>query len=349
MESPLTPSRSRLRHLLFSEDRLAKAAVEELHALGRPARYRLDAGLRGGLRSVRDAPPAVTALLEHAEQPQPSPDRELLDRGAGSLPTVNRFWYRIALGLGSLVHSYSTVPIAAALVSNGRLLADSERRIAATWAWYISVMLPGGLLNGADGYVATVRLRLLHARLPQPVTQVGLVRTWLSFTLVLHQALDTLGLGATDDETRDMYRLWWRVGHLLGIESDLYSGIDSHAQACTVLRLVDSVCEGPDAHSRRLTAHEVASVCALIASVTGLPEPVALDLTHTLLRRIHGDVFARGLGIPAGQSDTLVDLVIRHMKRERTWHRQAADEWAQAARRRLDSYRNDTVKWSSHD
>jgi hypothetical protein len=52
---------------LTTGDPLADAVVEEIHAGGRLVRTALDAGIKDGLASLTDPPPAVAALLTQAE------------------------------------------------------------------------------------------------------------------------------------------------------------------------------------------------------------------------------------------------------------------------------------------
>jgi hypothetical protein len=95
-------------------------------------------------------------------------------------------------------------------------------------------MLPNGLVRGAHGYVATIQVRLLHARVRNaalrhgwdtaawgtPINQVDMANTWLDFTLTPYRALTKLGFEFTTAELRDAYHLWQYLGHLLGIEPE---------------------------------------------------------------------------------------------------------------------------------
>jgi len=51
-----------LQWALQTGDPLADAAAEELHSHGRSARVCLDAGIRSGLASLTDPPPAIEAV-----------------------------------------------------------------------------------------------------------------------------------------------------------------------------------------------------------------------------------------------------------------------------------------------
>ena len=56
-----------LARMLRQGDPLADAVVEDLRAHGREARQALDTGLRDGLKTLRDVPPAIEALLRDVE------------------------------------------------------------------------------------------------------------------------------------------------------------------------------------------------------------------------------------------------------------------------------------------
>ena len=66
---------------LVTGDPLADAVVEEIHS-GQPGvNAALNAGVRHGLESLTDAPPAVAALLASTQTRPASVDDELVDHG----------------------------------------------------------------------------------------------------------------------------------------------------------------------------------------------------------------------------------------------------------------------------
>ncbi|MDE3723524.1 hypothetical protein PWG71_19210 [Nocardiopsis sp. N85] len=71
-----------MRWALTTGDVLADAVVDEMHRVGmRQARPVVDQGIREGLDSLADPPPALEALLRQTEGLPDHADDALLDRG----------------------------------------------------------------------------------------------------------------------------------------------------------------------------------------------------------------------------------------------------------------------------
>jgi hypothetical protein len=112
-----------------------------------------------------DVPAPVAALARQVDALPGWVDPGRLDRGSAAHLAVGPLWTQIVLGPGSLVDTYRAPGIAHALVRTGRLVDTARRRIEETGHWLASVVLPGGLAPGAPGRLATVQVRLLHARM----------------------------------------------------------------------------------------------------------------------------------------------------------------------------------------
>jgi hypothetical protein len=293
-------------------DPLADAVVVELDELGRPARAALQKGLTEGRASVPDAPPAVGALLAHAETVPGWVAPELLDEGDLTSLAVPPHWRGLAFAGGSLAHTYRSPSIARLLVGTGRLTATAPRRLAETGLWNASVVLPGGLRHGAPGYVQTVQVRLLHARVRAsatahgwdterwgvPINQADVARTWLDFTVVPFTFLEGIGYRLTGQEQSRLYRYWWYVGHLLGLDEEFFLGTESHEQAGELLDLLDSTSAAPDENSRALVGALFDAATTNLAALPQSPMDAAgwRDLLNALAGRYHGEA-AAGLGI----------------------------------------------------
>jgi hypothetical protein len=281
----------RMLRALQVGDPLADAVIIELDELGNSARAALQRGLAEGRASVPDAPPAVDALLAHAETMPAWVAADLLDEGdrTSRSPSIARL-----------------------LVGTGRLTATAPRRLAETGLWNASVVLPGGLRHGAPGYVQTVQVRLLHARVRAsatahgwdaerwgvPINQADVARTWLDFTVVPFTFLEGIGYRLTDQEQSRLYRYWWYVGHLLGLDEEFFLGIEDHQQAGELLDLLDSTSGAPDENSRALVGALFDAATTNLAAVPQSPLDAAgwRDLLNALAGRYHGEA-AAGLGI----------------------------------------------------
>ncbi|MEW2134845.1 oxygenase MpaB family protein [Streptomyces sp. NPDC005435] len=300
--------------MLQEGDPLADAVIAELDVLGVEGRRALSQGLAGGLASLDSPPPAVAALLRRLEAVPGWVDKEMLTEGDRVSLLVPPRWTTLAFAGGSLSHTYSSPGIARLLVHTGQLEKMAPRRLVETAVWKANVILPGGLVCGAPGYVQTAQVRLLHARVRAsalrhgwdtarwgvPINQTDVARTWLDFTLVPFGFLAAAGFVLDEEEQRSLYRYWHYVGHLLGLDESFFLPVGDHADAAALLKLVDSTVEPPDDNSRALTAALFDATAAALAKAPGstLTETGACDLLDALARSHHGDERADALGIP---------------------------------------------------
>lgn len=296
---------------LRTGDPLADAVVAETRDGGRDVRARLDLGIRHGLASLDDPPPAVAALLSSAESLPDGADPAVLDSGARPIFTSPPPVHTLSLSAGALLRTYVSPSIAVLLGTTGRLVDGAERRLTETGRWLLSATLPGGLRPGGPGYVATLQVRMLHAHMRElartrgydeaehgvAINQIDLARTWLDFTLVSMRAEQTIGFGLTAAEVGEVYAYWQVLAHQLGIDPDLVGGVTGHAAADRLDDLVTAV-TGPLApQSRTLAAAQVEAVAGLLVDSLRLPRPAGRLLLSVLGRRFHGPDTGDALGL----------------------------------------------------
>jgi hypothetical protein len=378
-ERVVDPAAARTRHgdrvdlllrMLRVGDPLADAVIAELDELGRPARAALQRGLTEGRASVPEAPPAVDALLAHVETVPGWVSTDLLEQGDRTSLAVPAHWSRLAFAGGSLTHTYSSPSMARLLVGTGRLTSTTPRRLAETGLWNAAAVLPGGLRNGAPGYVQTVQVRLLHARVRAsatahgwdadrwgvPINQADVARTWLDFTLVPFLLLESIGYQLSDQEQSRLYHYWWYVGHLLGLDEQLFLGIEDHEQAGKLLDLLDSTSAGPDENSRALVeALFDVSVPHLVAAPGSSMNAAGWrDLLHAVVRDHHGEDIAAALGIPETPLTSILPLIAAGEAKARRYQLQApgalqqAEEDGIAARRGLVAALTGNTAYQDH-
>jgi hypothetical protein len=378
-ERVVDPAAARVRHgdrvdlllrMLRVGDPLADAVIVEFDELGRSARAALQRGLTEGRASVPDAPPAVDALLAEAESVPGWVSPELLDEGDRISLAVPPHWSRLANAGGSLTHTYSSPAMARLLVGTGRLTSTAPRRLAETGLWNASVVLPGGLRRGAPGYVQTVQVRLLHARVRAsatahgwdadrwgvPINQADVARTWLDFTVVPFTLLQGIGYRLTEKEQSRLYRYWWYVGHLLGLDEQFFLGVDDHEKAGELLDLLDSTSAAPDDNSRALVGALFDAATTTLAAVPQSPmdEQGWRDLLHALARQYHGEGTAAALGIPASPVTSMLPLFAAGEAKARLYQLQVpgalrqAEEAGIAARRGLVAALTDSTAYQDH-
>ncbi|MBB6171873.1 hypothetical protein HNR23_001933 [Nocardiopsis mwathae] len=320
-------------------DPVADAVIAELDALGREARATLDAGLRDGLDSLDSPPPAIAALLRECETPPFSVDTDMLTRGDTTSLSVDPFWSTIAFALGSLVHTYSAPGIARVLTGTGKLTATAGRRLAETGLWRTNAILPGGLLRGAQGYIDTVHVRLLHARVRAgalrrgwdsdtwgtPINQTDTARTWLDFTVIPYAALRRVGIATTAQEEAELYRYWAHVAHLLGLDPEWYRDVTDHAGADTLLAAIDATNAAPDDNARRLVEALIDVLAeGPLGKALGMEPAQTRILLAALTRLFQGEATADALGIEPVDAAPFLPVIAMGNARARRWQQFSA-------------------------
>lgn len=285
-------------------DRLADELVEELRHGGKPAHHDLHRGLTRGSRALARPTPALAAFLHDLEHPPAHLDPYVVTSGSKAWFTHPGWVHAIALSAGSLVEVYRTPSIAAALTATGSLVETASTRLDATGLWVNSALLPGSLRPGQAGYVATARIRLVHARARLaalgngydpathglPVNQADLLRTWLAFTHTSFRAEAVLGYTWTEAELEGLYRYWQHIAHLLGIEPHLVEHVTGPAAASDVHRQLAAPHRPPPApEADALTRHTVEAVAEALRVQTALPAALGRPLLRALITRFHAD------------------------------------------------------------
>ncbi|MYW73217.1 oxygenase MpaB family protein, partial [Pseudonocardia sp. SID8383] len=265
---------------------------------GRALTAALQRGIRDGLASVTGPSPALAALLTSAESVPAGTDPAMLDTGIRPMFTAPPAVHTLSLSAGALLRTYGSPSIAVLLGTTGRLVESAERRLTETGTWLLAATLPGGMRPGSPGYVGTLQVRMLHARMRvlargrgldeavhgTPVNQVDLVRTWLDFTLVSMRAEATIGFGLTPAETTEVYACWQLLAHQLGIDPELVRDVTSHAEAEELDALVTAVTGPPAPESRALAGALIGAVAALLVQPLRLPVPQGRRLLQALAR-----------------------------------------------------------------
>jgi hypothetical protein len=203
-------------------------------------------------------------------------------------------------------------------------------------------MLPGSLRVGQPGYVATLQVRMLHADMRRlvrsrgfdedahgtPINQVDLARTWMDFTVTSLLAEESMGFALTTRETATLYRYWWLLGHLLGIDARLIEGIASNEQARRVDGLLQAVTGPLIPESATLAAATLDSITGELHDALKLPTSIGSKALSALARRFHGDAVADELQIESSRvADAVLSGAISVIRSRRSKERQDAERW----------------------
>ena len=350
-----------LHWALTTGDPLADRRVSRMIEGERHLQQALDQGLRQGLCSLTDPDPDLAALLGDLEGAAGQIDPDLLEHGSRPFLSMPGAVHIISLSVGSLIRVYESPSIAAVLAGTARLLEGADARLRETAKWLGEAMLPGALRPGAQGYLATVGVRLLHAKVRHyatkgdydaaaygvPINQVDLGRTWMDFTLTSWQAEASLGFDLTKEEIARAYQLWWYIGHLLGIDRRLIEGIETHADARRMDALFQAVTSPVGSQSAALARATIDSIATQLKENISLPTVIGTRLLRNLTGRFHGSAFARDLGVPPESWATApVELAVAIIGRRRARLRRDPDAWDAMITRNLDNLYKSTAELS---
>lgn len=290
---------------LTTGDPLADAVVAEM-AADRAVRVMLAEGITNGLDSLPNPTPGIKALLTQAETVPDYVDDDLLD--LGSLPHFipHPVVHQLSLSAGALVRVYDSASIATVLAQTGRLIDGVAGRLEETGKWVSVALLPGAMRVGAPGYVATMQVRMLHARVRSAlsggshvsVNQVELARTWMDFTVTSYVAEERIGFGKSLAEQQSLYRYWQYIGHVLGVDPRLISGVTSNATAQKANARLQALTGPPSPESSRLAEASLHYVADSLHEFLNVPKFIGVPAMYALTRRFHGNAMCDDLCLP---------------------------------------------------
>ncbi|WP_288048447.1 oxygenase MpaB family protein [Nocardia sp.] len=191
----------------------------------------IDTAIEQGIDAVPDPPPELVAFFDSLAMPYwvDTAQLELASRvtartGAAGFTALTM----------ALLGGYLASRVAKTLVASGELEHMAPRRLAETAAWFAQVTDLGGLQPDAPGYKATLRVRLVHAKVRaglaatpgwdlnawhHPLNQSQLAGTTMLFAWSLINGSRALGLKFTARERAAVYHQWRYTGFLLGIDT----------------------------------------------------------------------------------------------------------------------------------
>ena len=217
----------------------------------------------------------------------------------------------MVLAFRSLVGGYVSAGGNKPLAFSGRLQQQAKRRLVETLRFVHAVCEHRGMDEGGAGFAATLRVRVMHAKVRrllgqsgrwqrelwgEPINQHDMIATVLLFSIIVVRGLEELGLHVTVNEREDYLHLWRYVGFLIGCEEQLLPR-DVPEAVRVAYAIYDS--QGPpDDDSRELTKALIASP---LEGITDARERAAIlrrrPFAEGICRALVGDEIADGLGI----------------------------------------------------
>lgn len=151
------------------------------------------------------------------------------------------FWIGLLLCYKSLPECYACARGAEVLHRTARLnekdgsLDTYSRRIAETAQFVVFAMSPDGLSPKGKGLVSTQKVRLIHGtirfflkqhhwedeKFGQPINQEDLAGTLMSFSALVIEGLEIIGIEFEPVELEAYIHCWRVIGHIVGLDEDL--------------------------------------------------------------------------------------------------------------------------------
>jgi len=236
----------------------------------------------------------------------PEPDVPLIQEGQQLFATYGPEILMI-LACYSLPAAYAARKGVQVLYRTGFLAQRTNLRLFQTSQMVIDVMSPGGLGPTGMGRVTAVKVRLIHAAIRRlllsdtqnpwpnewgvPLNQEDLAGTLMTFTHLIRDGLDKLGVGIWPP---GYLNAWQAVGRMMGIVEDLIPKTpDEAAELCAIIqrRQVD-----PSPEGRALTT-------ALLEMMQHYAPPLFGGMPAALMRLFLPPDVAEGLGVPEHKLD----------------------------------------------
>jgi hypothetical protein len=260
---------------------------------------------------------SLEALVEPLREPPAWLDLDLADAGAVAYWRVGAPMLFLTLTYGSLAFGYQSADLVRPLAATGRLERMAPRRIAETSRWVAAVTAPGGMCPGAEGWRATIRVRLVHALVRRhllesgawdpewgvPISAAGGFATAIGgFFVVPMRAMRDLGVRFSPSEREAIAHLWRWIGYVMGVPEDLLP-----VSAREAVEWVDVALP----HGGTPTEDSPRLMRALLYEGLNLgpASPIAAQLVGALSRRWMGHEMADRLEVPGARLSRLVPLV----------------------------------------
>ena len=251
-----------------------------------------------------ELPPELAEYLEETNRIDPSSLPEA-EKGEALFAEFGPEMLMI-LGCYSLPLTFGAHKGVHVLYRTGYLLRRPNRRVFETIQMVVDVLSPGGLAPTGKGIRTAQKVRLMHAairtlilqdkenpwdtgKLGTPVNQEDLAGTLMSFSWLVLDGLEKLGIHVSEDEQRAYLDTWIAIGRIMGLRPELLPADLEEAGELTRLILSQQI--APCEEARLLTQ-------ALLEMLEESTPPGFKNFPAGLMRHFLPDGLAEGLDIP---------------------------------------------------
>ncbi|WP_366656180.1 oxygenase MpaB family protein [Fodinicurvata sp. EGI_FJ10296] len=276
----------------------------------RQQRTWIKTGIESGAGAIPDAPEALRAVIAASERAPEWFDAAKTRAGSRVFHGNSETFLQAFVG-AVLIEGFCTL-IAKSFAITGRLVDQGVRRMKQNNRHVSEIFLPGGLDTFGDGWTASVRIRLIHARVRAlmkespdweadawgtPLSSAHIAYANAAFSGLLLKRARMLGLDFLSDDERDSFMHCWRCsGHLVGVHPDLLCATEDEALR---LQRIGEMCEPPPDIESILVANGLVNSAPIIVGITDTDERRALaKKVYRVSRAMIGDELADQLRFP---------------------------------------------------
>ncbi len=265
----------------------------------------LRSGLKGTLSAndLKSSPEALRNFLEFYNHIPDWVDLNLYNHGCRMFHRNTRLILAGMVG-GVLVEGFAT-NIAQSFFLTGRVRDKGVRRLQQNNRHMLEIFVPRGLEMYNDGWVYSVRIRIVHAKirrlleesddwddeyLGMPISSANLGFAIASFSAQLVHHIKRLGASFSEEERESFLQVWRYSGYLMGIpESILFADEEEAKRLMNITR----ICEPPPSLESIAMASSLLNSAPLIAGINQSQDRKKLvKYILTISRALIGDKLA---------------------------------------------------------
>ncbi|MEE2733360.1 MAG: oxygenase MpaB family protein [Pseudomonadota bacterium] len=235
--APLAPSEQewqRITEALWQGDEAMDKVVAWMFESNPGQRKRqFDQALLNGIETVADAPAELKAFFQHIDREPDWLDRDMMEEGIAASHFAGDVAFYVLRDM-ALMGGYAYFnTLNQALAMTGALSKKTSLRLGETGKWLNDVTEPGGLDRFGEGFITTIRVRMVHALVrrnlntkPQwrhekwglPINQMDMLATYLAFGPVTLMGVRMFGVPVTPGQSKAVMHMWRYIGWLLGMD-----------------------------------------------------------------------------------------------------------------------------------
>jgi hypothetical protein len=202
---------------------------------GPPAKAKalFEQALMSGIETVDNPPAPLRRFFELVDKGPAWLDRSQLNEGARAQQFTGMAGFYVLRDM-ALMGGYTYFnSMNQTLAATGALSKNVALRLGETGKWLADATKPDGLLRFGDGFITTIRVRMVHALVRRaltnkktwdedtwgvPINQIDMLATYLAFGPVTIIGARLFGVPITSKEASAAMHMWRYTGWLMGVD-----------------------------------------------------------------------------------------------------------------------------------